>query len=94
MVPRIEKEGTYPPLPSNMRKHEEFLFALYKNLADLEKEAGEFLKKAADADKRVMIMALNEGDIDMLMNFVCSAKLAKIPLNNLIVVGSHQVCME
>jgi hypothetical protein len=45
----------------------------------------------ADPQKRVMVMALNSADTDMLVNFVCSARAANIPLDSTIVFGADQV---
>lgn len=36
-------------------------------------------------------MALNEGDADMLVNFVCSARAAGIPLDHTVVFAADQV---
>ena len=94
MVPRIAKEGSSPPLPVNRHKHEKFLLDLLTHLPDLEKEAKTFFEKVVDAKKRVMVMALNEGDIDMLVNFVCSAKHANIPIDNLVVIGADQSVVD
>jgi hypothetical protein len=170
MIPRITKEGSYPPLPVNRNKHELFLRELLNNLPDLEKEAKKVLSAAADEKKRVLIMALNQvsglllllprasciqrarcrrgrqarrgaappvrhssregeddssvscvlmlilllalcmtltasvgfcqyiprgslaqGDVDMLLNFLCSAHEHNIPLDNLVVFGGDQV---
>lgn len=37
LVPRIEKEGSTPPITMNQKKHENFLVALFNNYTDLEK---------------------------------------------------------
>jgi len=94
LVPRIFHEGSYPPATYNTRKHEAFLLELFTNLPSLEKEAESFFSRVADSKKRVMVMALNEGDIDMLLNFVCSADQAGISLSNLVVIGADQSVVE
>lgn len=92
LVPRIEKEGSRPPIPINREKHDAFLLALLENYADVERAASELLKKVAGGkDKRVLVMALNEGDTDLLVNFVCSARAANIPLDNAVVFAADQV---
>lgn len=94
LVPRIKLEGSTPPMSINRGKHEKFLKTLYNNLEDLEKKAKSFFESVADEKNRVMIMALNEGDTDMLVNFICSAKQAQIPLDNLVVIGADQSVVD
>lgn len=60
MLPRITKEGSFPPLPINRAKHESFLQTLFNNLPGLEMEARRILQQAADSKNRVLIMAMNQ----------------------------------
>jgi hypothetical protein len=60
VVPRIAKEGSSPPIQYNRKKHEQFLLALFQNLPALERDAEALLSAAADRDKRVMIMCMNQ----------------------------------
>lgn len=94
LVPRIANEGSAPPSMRNIRKHEAFLLELFSNLPSLEQEAEAFFSRVADTKKRVMVMALNEGDIDLLVNFVCSAKQAGVSLSNLVVIGADQSVVD
>jgi hypothetical protein len=94
LVPRVAHEGSNPPAMYNTRKHEAFLLELFTNLPSLEKEAESFFSRVADSKKRVMVMALNEGDIDMLVNFVCSADQAGVSLSNLVVIGADQSVVD
>lgn len=75
MIPRITKEGSFPPLPVNRQKHERFLKELFDNLPSLEKEASALLTKAADKHNRVIIMALNQ--VCTLFFFFKSSKVVK-----------------
>lgn len=92
MVPRITKEGTTPPIPVNRKKHEKFLLDLFNNLPSLEKDAEAILRQASKGkdDKRVMIMCMNQGDVDMLLNFLCSARDAHVDISNLVVFGADE----
>ena len=94
LVPRIAHEGSHPPKIHNIRKHEAFLLELFSNLPSLEQEAGAFFSRVADTKNRVAVMALNEGDVDLLVNFVCSANQAGISLSNLVVIGADQSVVD
>jgi len=75
----------------NRGKHEGFLMELFNNLPQLEKDADALLHKASQGKKRgVLVMCMNQGDVDLLLNFLCSARDANIDLTNLVVFGADE----
>jgi len=94
LKPRISLEGSRPPKMTHMRSQEGFLLELFSNLPDLEEKAGALFARAADSQKRLLIMALNEGDVDLLVNFVCSARQASISVENLVVISADKSVVD
>jgi len=93
-VTRIPHEGKTPPITFNTQKHERFLNTLLSHTKDLEKTAKPILHQAADKDKNIIAMALNQGDLDMLVNFVCSAKKHDMDISPIVVFGGDEVVVN
>lgn len=53
----------------------------------------EVLEKVA-INKRVIVMALNQGDIDLLTNWACSARRYGIVPTNLIIFGGDETVVS
>lgn len=81
---RISHEGKTPPHNVNTKRHEAFLRDLLVNLKDVEKEARIFFPKVAK-ENVITVLAINTGDVDTLVNWVCSARKHDIPLDNVLV---------
>lgn len=93
-VTRIPHEGKTPPIKSNTDRHEAFLRALLNNLEDLETVAEPILRRAANNNNVVVAMATNHGDLDTLVNFVCSAKKHNMDTSNIVVFGTDDVVVN
>lgn len=81
---RISHEGKTPPHNVNTRRHEVFLRDLFDNLKDVEKQARVLFPKVAK-ENVITVLAVNTGDVDTLVNWVCSARKHDIALDNVLV---------
>lgn len=75
------------PNKSNFESQEKLLLQFLQNKETLEKEI-ETLVKTIAVDRNVIVMCLNQGNLDLLINFVSSAQHANIPIPNLLVFAS------
>ena len=91
---RIPHEGKTPPIKSNTDRHEAFLRILLDNIEDLEATAAPILRRAAGTSNVVIAMALNHGDLDTLVNFVCSATKHGVDISNIVVFGTDQLVVN
>jgi hypothetical protein len=90
MIPR-NSEISKPPDLNARAKQERFLKTLLMHLESLEAEAKSIMTEAADENNRVIIMAFNQGATDLFLNFLCSARRAGIPVNNVVVFAGDEV---
>lgn len=77
----------------NTQRHEAFLTHLFNTINDLENKTKEILEKIA-INNRVIVMALNQGDIDLLMNWGCSARRYRLLPSNVIIFGGDETVVS
>lgn len=68
---------------------------LFANLEEIENELREmFAKKNVHPGSDVVVMVVNDGEMDLFLNFACSCHAHNISLNNMIVfAGSGYVSL-
>jgi hypothetical protein len=54
-------------------RHEKYLLRLLNDAPDLQEKLAPLLKEVGGPDKRVKIMILTLGNIDIFLNFICSS---------------------
>lgn len=87
LVSRGQKHGHnefFPPTENDTRKHWEMLQQYLKNVDDVLEDLKPILKKIA-VDNTVIVMVVNFGQSELLMNFVCAARSRGFDLDNVIV---------
>lgn len=62
-----------------------FLKQREKLIAEIQEKLGAAIDPKTKARKRIIVMVANEGVMDLLLNFMCSAEGAKIDLSNVLV---------
>ena len=92
LVSRGQKNGPNefnPPSESDTRKHWEMLQQYFQNVDDVLGDLKPILSKIA-VDNTVIVMVVNFGQSELLMNFVCSARARKFDLSNVIVFTTDE----
>lgn len=78
-----------PPELFETKQHWNMLQRYFDTLNDVTKELNAILKKIA-IDNTVVVMVCNFGQIELLMNFVCSSRARNFDLSNVIVFTTDQ----
>jgi hypothetical protein len=77
------------PSNTNIDLHREILSTYLTNLKGMQDELRSILEKIA-IDKTVVVMTVNKGQSELLMNFVCQAKSKGFDLKNALLVPTDQ----
>ena len=77
-------EADIVPSKSHVERHESIMETYFNSLTKIRIELDAILKKIAKSNC-VVVMTVNRGQSDLLMNFVCSAKARGFNLDNVIV---------
>ena len=78
--------------PTKISKAKEYwkqLGLFFENIDDLESRLKEILKRIA-RDNTVIVMVCNNGVLDLMMNFVCSARARNLDISSLIVFATDE----
>ena len=88
LTSRMTNEGGYDgflmPNKSHVKRHETIMETYFNSLAKIRTELDGILKKIAKGNC-VVVMTVNRGQSDLLVNFVCSARARGFNLDNVIV---------
>eukprot|EP00804_Cyclotella_cryptica_P000987 CCRYP_012341-RC/>CCRYP_012341-RC protein AED:0.07 eAED:0.07 QI:286/1/1/1/0.83/0.85/7/369/700 len=92
-VSRTTVSGGYDelnmPKQSHLDLHREILAIYLENLKDMQNELKSTLQRIA-VDNTVVVMTVNKGQIELLMNFVCSARSIGLDLKNVLLFPTDQ----
>lgn len=77
------------PKPHHLDRHREIMLIYLQNLKDMQRELKTTLSKIA-VDNNVVVMTVNKGQSELLINFVCSAQSRGFDLKNVIVFPTDQ----
>ncbi len=84
---RTTRSGGYDelnmPKQSHLDLHREILSIFFENLKEMQNELKSTLQKIA-VDNTVVVMTVNKGQSELLINFVCSALSRGLDLKNVI----------
>lgn len=72
------------PKPNHLKMHQEIMRTYFHNLNKIRDELDAILKKIA-VNNSVVVMTVNKGQSELLINFVCSARARGFNLDNVIV---------
>eukprot|EP01062_Namystynia_karyoxenos_P044947 TRINITY_DN33278_c0_g1_i1.p1 TRINITY_DN33278_c0_g1~~TRINITY_DN33278_c0_g1_i1.p1 ORF type:complete len:584 (+),score=127.50 TRINITY_DN33278_c0_g1_i1:61-1812(+) len=89
-VPRPNPYGSVLPSVKARERARGLLMPLFRDLEKISGTLEPVLAKAALPGKRVGIMTTNKGDLDLLLNWYCSAKAHGLPTSNMVVIASDE----
>ena len=72
------------PKSNNIDQHQEIMLAYLTNIKQIRNELSQILKKIA-IDNTVIVSTVNQGQSELLMNFICSSRSRGFDLGNLLV---------
>ena len=72
------------PKPNHLNMHQEIMRTYFHNLNKIRDELDAILKKIA-VNNSVVVMTVNKGQSELLINFACSARARGFNLDNVIV---------
>ena len=72
------------PTKKNSETHQQIMLRYFQSLPKIKNELGSILKKIA-VKNTVVVMTVNKGQSELLMNFACSARARGFQLDNVIV---------
>lgn len=77
--------------PKGRRRLREKIGPLFENLEEIEKEILSLLKKKnVLPGSDVVVMVVNDGELDLFLNFACSCHAHQISLNNMIIFAGSR----
>ena len=81
------------PKPNNLAMHRKIMITYYTNYDVIRKDLEKKLREIA-VDNLVVVVTVNQGQAELLMNFVCSSRAKGFDLKNLIVFPSDDFSRE
>eukprot|EP00475_Leptophrys_vorax_P038369 TRINITY_DN6748_c0_g1_i1.p1 TRINITY_DN6748_c0_g1~~TRINITY_DN6748_c0_g1_i1.p1 ORF type:complete len:616 (-),score=150.65 TRINITY_DN6748_c0_g1_i1:53-1900(-) len=90
LIPRVEIWARKLPDRHRSAEGDEMVADFYSHLAEMTNELRPKLEKIAK-NNNVIVMCINEGNLDLVLNFIKSAWIHNIDVSNLIVFGPPQV---
>jgi hypothetical protein len=72
------------PKAGNLEKHQEIMKTYFNSVSKIRRDLGAILKKIA-VNNSVVVMTVNKGQSELLMNFACSARARGFNIDNVIV---------
>ena len=91
---RVKGFHKKPPNLGILKLQEEFLVNFFSGLKEVSKELDDILSRIASKKKDVLVMCINQGNLDLFMNFLQSTRRHNLDVSNLIVFGGDDTVVS